>query len=121
MRDHQSNSAALEQTFRKSGIDAIGQAGRGTHFCHFYETRQDLIDMLVPYFEAGLRDKESCPWIASDPIGADEAETAMVEALPDFSGYGTKADRERSKQAGFDPHLVKPVAPPALLRAIAVT
>lgn len=34
------------------------------------------------------------------------------------TGYGTKGDRERSEQAGFDLHLVKPVAPPALLEAI---
>ncbi|MFM0139834.1 hybrid sensor histidine kinase/response regulator [Caballeronia grimmiae] len=87
MHDHQSPSNALEQTLRKSGIDAIGHAGWGTHFCHFYETRQDLIDMLVPYFEAGLRDNESCLWVASDPIGVDEAETALVEALPDFKDH----------------------------------
>jgi CheY-like chemotaxis protein len=34
------------------------------------------------------------------------------------TGYGTKADRERSEQAGFDHHLVKPVAPAALLELI---
>jgi signal transduction histidine kinase/CheY-like chemotaxis protein len=83
-------SAALEQTLRKSGIDAIGHAGWGTHFCHFYETKQDLVDMLVPYFEAGLRDNESCLWVASDALGADEAETALVEALPDFKDYLTR-------------------------------
>ncbi|WP_350029219.1 ATP-binding protein [Caballeronia sp. AZ10_KS36] len=31
------------------------------------------------------------------------------------TGYGTKADRERSQQAGFDVHRVKPVAPSTLL------
>ncbi len=90
MLDNQSTSAALEQTLRKSGIDAIGHAGWGTHFCHFYETKQDLIDMLVPYFEAGLRDNESCLWVASDAIGVDEAETAMIEALPDFKQHLTR-------------------------------
>ncbi|WP_250520703.1 MEDS domain-containing protein [Caballeronia sp. NCTM1] len=90
MRHDQSTNAALEQTLRKSGIDAIGHAGWGTHFCHFYETRQDLIDMLVPYFEAGLRDNESCLWVAPDTIGVEEAETAMVEALPDFKDYVTR-------------------------------
>ncbi|MEM5348279.1 ATP-binding protein [Paraburkholderia caribensis] len=38
--------------------------------------------------------------------------SSMIVAV---SGYGTKAERERSDQAGFDAHLVKPVAPPALL------
>ena len=43
--------------------------------------------MLVPYLEAGLRDNESCLWVAPDLFGADEAETAMVEALPDFKDF----------------------------------
>ncbi|WP_345817163.1 MEDS domain-containing protein (plasmid) [Paraburkholderia sp. PREW-6R] len=82
-----STSSPLEQTLRKSGIDAIGHAGWGTHFCHFYETKRDLLDMLVPYFEAGLKDNERCLWVASDPLSAEEAETAMVEALPDMKKY----------------------------------
>jgi signal transduction histidine kinase len=35
-----------------------------------------------------------------------------------LSGYGQEGDRERSKQVGFDQHLVKPVALDALLRSI---
>ncbi|VXB58108.1 Histidine kinase [Burkholderia sp. 8Y] len=82
-----STGSPLEQTLRKSGIDAIGHAGWGTHFCQFYESKRDLLDMLVPYFEAGLKDNERCLWVASDPLTAEEAETAMVEALPDFKKY----------------------------------
>lgn len=39
-------------------------------------------------------------------------------ALLAFSGYGQEEDRRRSREAGFDAHLVKPLAPPQLLRAI---
>lgn len=42
---------------RDIGIDIIGKAPWGTHFCQFYQTREDLIDTLVPYFKAGL---EAC-------------------------------------------------------------
>jgi CheY-like chemotaxis protein len=31
--------------------------------------------------------------------------------LAALSGYGQREDRERSRQAGFDDHLVKPVHP----------
>jgi len=34
------------------------------------------------------------------------------------TGYGQESDRERSRQAGFDTHLVKPVAPEVLLREL---
>jgi CheY-like chemotaxis protein len=31
-----------------------------------------------------------------------------------MTGYGQDSDRQRSKEAGFDHHLVKPVAPQKL-------
>jgi len=39
---------------RNSGINIIGYIPQGTHFCQFYETPEDLTDLLVPYFKAGL-------------------------------------------------------------------
>ncbi|OWK44521.1 ATP-binding protein [Fimbriiglobus ruber] len=38
-----------------------------------------------------------------------------------LTGYGQEEDRRRSKQAGFDQHLVKPVAPRELERILAET
>jgi CheY-like chemotaxis protein len=35
-----------------------------------------------------------------------------------LTGYGQDADRSRSREAGFDHHLVKPVDPTRLLRLI---
>ncbi|MCX5991495.1 MAG: MEDS domain-containing protein [Chloroflexi bacterium] len=35
---------------RKSGIGAVGDVAWGTHFCQFYHTREDLVDILVPDF-----------------------------------------------------------------------
>jgi hypothetical protein len=43
---------------RISGIEVIGDVPGGTHFALFYKTKQDLIDVLVPYFEAGLKNNE---------------------------------------------------------------
>ena len=39
---------------RNTGLSAVGDAPWGTHFCFFYETKRDLLDILVPYFKAGL-------------------------------------------------------------------
>jgi CheY-like chemotaxis protein len=36
-----------------------------------------------------------------------------------LTGYGQPEDRERSEQAGFDGHVVKPVEPHALLQLLA--
>ena len=44
--------------------------------------------------------------------------TARVRLLA-LTGYGTDEDRRRSRQAGFDHHLVKPADPEELQRLLA--
>ena len=43
----------IGNNLRKSGINAIGDFPWGTHLCQFYQTKEDLIDILVPYFKTG--------------------------------------------------------------------
>ena len=74
----------MRDQVRNSGIDVIGGVPWGTHFCQFYKTKQDLIDMLVPYFKAGLEDNEFCMWVTSEPLLVAEAEEAMRKAVNDF-------------------------------------
>jgi PAS domain S-box-containing protein len=71
---------------RKIGIDILGDIPWGLHFCNFYETKQDLLDMLVPYFKAGLENKEFCIWVVSDNelITVEEAKRALEHAVPDL-------------------------------------
>jgi len=44
----------MNKNLRTSGIDIIGDVPWGTHFCQFYQTKEDLMNILVPYFKAGL-------------------------------------------------------------------
>jgi PAS domain S-box-containing protein len=69
---------------RKSGIGILGEVPWGTHLCQFYKTGQDMLDILVPYFQAGLEDNEFCMWVTSDPLSVDDARQAMHEAMPGF-------------------------------------
>lgn len=69
---------------RDVGIPAIGRAPWGTHFCQFYDTKQDLLDILVPFIRAGLDNNELCVWVTSAPLGADEAAEALSQQMPDF-------------------------------------
>jgi PAS domain S-box-containing protein len=77
----------MEDKTRNSGIDVIGNVPWGTHFCQFYKTKQDLIDILVPYFKAGLEDNEFCMWVTSEPLILDEAQEAMKGAVAGFDEY----------------------------------
>ncbi|MBL7134083.1 MAG: MEDS domain-containing protein, partial [Phycisphaerae bacterium] len=72
---------------RKTGIDVLGDARWGTHFCQFYQTREDLLDILVPYFRAGLENNEFCMWVTSAPLGKDEATKALGSVVPNLDGY----------------------------------
>jgi two-component system cell cycle sensor histidine kinase/response regulator CckA len=72
---------------RKMGLDLISEAPWGTHLCQFYQTKEDLIDVLVPYFKAGLETHEFCMWVTSEPLGENEAKRAITAAVPDSDKY----------------------------------
>jgi signal transduction histidine kinase len=67
---------------RKTGISVLGSMPWGTHFCNFYETKDDLLDILGPYFATGLENGEFCVWIVSDPIDEADATNALIRAFP---------------------------------------
>ncbi|MCL4559969.1 MAG: MEDS domain-containing protein [Chloroflexi bacterium] len=73
-----------KDAFLQSGIDILGTVPWGTHFCQFYVTSQDLIEILVPYFRAGLKANEFCMWITSIPLQVDQALDALRLEVPDL-------------------------------------
>lgn len=76
-----------KSNLRKTGIDVIGDVPWGTHFCQFYETKQDLLDVLIPYFKEGLENNELCVWVTSEFLTTEEAKLAMQKSVPGFSKY----------------------------------
>jgi PAS domain S-box-containing protein len=83
------------------GLAALEAAGR---------LRPDavLLDIGLP----GLNGYEVCSRIRKEPWGKE----TMLVAL---TGWGQEEDRQRSKEAGFDAHMVKPVDHDALLKLLA--
>lgn len=79
---------------RSSGMAVVGELPWGSHFCQFYTTQQDMIDVVVPYFRAGLENNELCVWVTSDFLDTDEALRALEQGVPDFSKYGAKRQIE---------------------------
>lgn len=70
-----------------TGIGSMIDIPWGTHFCYFYETKQDLLDALVPFFLAGLENDEFCLWVVYKPITEADALEAMRAAAPDLDRY----------------------------------
>jgi len=75
---------AMTTHMRKTGIDVVGEMPWGTHFCLFYETKDDLLGTLVPYCTAGLEAEEFCLWVVSEPVSVDEAKHALRGAVSDL-------------------------------------
>ena len=77
----------MTSKLRNTGIGPVGYRPWGTHFCNFYATKTDLVEMLVPYFKAGLENKEFCVWVISEPLTEPEAWSALRETIPEIDEY----------------------------------
>ena len=82
------NRASMEsgQKLRDTGLEAVGEVPWGTHFSLFYETKKDLLEIVVPFFKAGLEANELCLWIVanSELLTINDATAALHEAVPDL-------------------------------------
>jgi signal transduction histidine kinase len=88
------NAVAVD--LRKTGINVVGDLPWGAHFCYFYETKQDLLDILIPYFKTGLENKEYCLWVISNSelLTAEEATSELRNAVPDLDRYVSEGSIE---------------------------
>jgi signal transduction histidine kinase/ActR/RegA family two-component response regulator len=76
----------MQQTakaMRKTGLEVLGERPWGTHFCVFYETDEDLIEMLTPYFRTGIENNELCFWVLSDSLTEQDAWRALSQDIPE--------------------------------------
>ena len=105
----------MTSELRKTGISVVGDVPWGAHFCSFYETKQDLLDILIPYFKTGLENKEFCLWVISksELLTAEEARSALRIALPDLDRHVVERsievvvhDEWFLSGKTFDPHKV---------------
>ena len=100
----------MSNAIRTSGIDAVGDIPWGSHFCQFYREEQDLVDTLVPFFQAGLAANESCLWVTSQALDADRAASLLARAVPDMNARLRSGQLEivsisdwYQASGGFDP------------------
>src|SRR5216683_2022091 len=86
----------MASELRDTGISVVGDLPWGTHFCSFYETKQDLLDILIPYFKTGLENHEFCLWIVSNSelLTMQEASNALQAVLPDLDRHITEKSIE---------------------------
>jgi PAS domain S-box-containing protein len=91
----------MKERLRNSGIGVLGEVPWGTYFCQFHNSTDELLEILVPYFKAGLEGNEFCVWVVSPPLTAEVAIRSMRAVLPDFDRYIEKGQIELLDHAGW--------------------
>ncbi|HJQ18990.1 MAG TPA: MEDS domain-containing protein [Gemmatimonadaceae bacterium] len=79
---------------RDTGISVLGRVPWSSHFSLFYETPADLLDIIVPFFEAGLRSNELCVWLPAQPELESAVADRLRERLPDFDDRRARGDMQ---------------------------
>lgn len=74
------------------GLPQVGDVPWGSHFCHFYIRRHDLVSAVVPFFRAGLENGERCLWITAPPLPEEEAKAELARAVPDLQARIDRGD-----------------------------
>ena len=77
-------NAAMATSWRRTGLRVLDSILWGTHFCLFYETKEDLFDTVAPYFKAGFESNEFCLWAVSAPLTQEEARIALSQRILGF-------------------------------------
>ena len=101
---------SLRDLLELSGFEVAiaGTGSEGVTMAHEFHPEVVLCDLGLP----GMNGFEVATALRQDPTTA----SARLIAL---TGYGGDEDRRRSREAGFDIHLTKPVEPSLLRRLLA--
>lgn len=104
--DHVDAAESLAIVLTTEGYDVrtAGDGGDAYDAIETWRPRVALIDLDLPTF-GGLE-------LARRTRALDFGNELLLAAV---TGYGRESDRESSRQAGFDAHLVKPIDPTEVL------
>jgi DNA-binding CsgD family transcriptional regulator len=84
----------MTTSMRRLGPDVLGEKPWGAHACMFYESIDDLLDTVVPFFKTGLDNNEFCLWVPSAPLTPEEAAEALRHRLTDFDRHLARGNME---------------------------
>ena len=108
--DNEDNAASLAMLLRLEGhiVEVASDGARAVAAVASFRPNTVLLDIGMP----GMDGLEACRAIRSQAGG----ESIQIAAV---TGWGQEEDRRRSRAAGFDAHLVKPVERSALAALLA--
>jgi len=66
---------------RRTAVELVTEARAGSHHCLFYQSQDDLVDVLAGYFKSGIEKGESCIWVTADGGVEQKARDAISRKL----------------------------------------
>ena len=90
MMDKKDTSHQSFQSFQ----ERIKNISAGMHACYFYQTKEDLLDVLIPYFTDGLANNEFCLWVCTKSL------LPAIKAAAHFLKHCPLSDPEKYIRSG---------------------
>lgn len=85
----------MDDKLRTSDVEVIGDIAWGAHFCQFYQTQEELMDIVCPYLKAGLENNEICIWVLPQVFETKkEAVGHLIKTIPELDIYLEKGQIE---------------------------
>jgi hypothetical protein len=78
---------------RKTGLRLVGDVPWGRHVGLFYERKEDLLEICVPFLKAGLESNEVCVWVITDPLTERDAWASLADTVSRRDVDRYRADR----------------------------
>ena len=93
VRQDRRSSATLVGRARGPGLRLLGDVPWGRHVALFYERKEDVLELCVPFLKAGLESTGVCIWVIAEPLTERDAWAALGAAVSprDLDRY--RADR----------------------------
>jgi len=79
----------------------LGAILHGTHICAFYETDEDLLDLVSQFCAAGARRGDLCLWMMPEGVNADALSDAGVELHSAADAYQRGGSFEAGPMVAF--------------------
>jgi len=64
-----------------SVVDLVTEARVGSHHCLFYQSQDDLVNLVAEYFRSGIEKGEYCIWVTADGGVEKKARTSLDKKL----------------------------------------
>jgi len=58
-----------------------------SHTCLYYESEENLLELVSSFFEQGFRNNELCLWIVPQSLGVDGARVVLNNKIKDLNKY----------------------------------